>query len=34
MNEKRTILVIEDERAINNIICRALTANEYKAIAS
>ena len=34
MNEKRTILVIEDERAINNFICRALTANEYKAIAS
>lgn len=32
MNEKRTILVIEDERAINNFICRALTANEYKAI--
>ena len=34
MGEKRTILVIEDERAINNFICRALTANEYKAISA
>ena len=29
MSEKQTILVIEDERSI---ICRALTANDYKAI--
>ena len=34
MSEKRTVLVIEDERAINNFICRALTANEYKAISA
>ena len=34
MSEKRTILVIEDERAINNFLCRALTANEYKAISA
>ena len=32
MNEKQTILVIEDERSISNFICRALTANDYKAI--
>lgn len=32
MSEKRTILVIEDEHAINNFICRALTASDYKAI--
>ena len=32
MNEKRLILVIEDEHAISNFICRALTANDYKAI--
>lgn len=34
MSEKRTILVIEDEHAISNFICRALTANDYKAIAA
>ena len=32
MSEKRTILVIEDEHSINNFICRALIANDYKAI--
>ena len=32
MNEKRVILVIEDEKTISNFICRALTANDYKAI--
>ena len=32
MNEKRTILLIEDERAISNFICRALTANDYRAV--
>ena len=32
MSEKRTILVIEDEHAISNFICRALSANAYKAI--
>ena len=32
MSEKRTILVIEDEHAISNFICRALNANDYKAI--
>lgn len=32
MSEKQTILVIEDERSISNFICRALTANDYKAI--
>ena len=32
MPEKRTILVIEDDHAISNFICRALTANDYKAI--
>ena len=32
MNEKRLILVIEDEHAISNFICRALAANDYKAI--
>ena len=32
MNEKRLILVIEDEHAIGNFICRALAANDYKAI--
>ena len=31
MNEKRTILLIEDERAISNFICRALTADEIAA---
>ena len=34
MSEKRTILVIEDERAISNFICRALTASDYKAISA
>jgi len=32
MTDKRTILIIEDEHAISNFICRALTANDYKAI--
>ena len=32
MPEKRTVLVIEDDHAISNFICRALTANDYKAI--
>ena len=32
MSEKRLILVVEDERTISNFICRALTANDYKAI--
>ncbi len=32
MNEKQTILIIEDERSISNFICRALGANDYKAI--
>ena len=32
MNEKRVILVIEDEHTISNFICRALSANDYKAI--
>ena len=30
MNEKRVILVIEDEHTISNFICRALSANDYK----
>lgn len=34
MNEKRTILLIEDERALSNFICRALTANDYKAVSA
>ena len=34
MNEKRTILLIEVERAISNFICRALTANDYKAVSA
>lgn len=34
MSEKRVILVIEDEQAISNFICRALTANDYKPIAA
>ena len=34
MSEKRTILVIEDEHAISNFICRALTANDYKPISA
>ncbi len=32
MSDKRTVLVIEDEHAISNFICRALTASDYKAI--
>ena len=32
MSEKRTILVIEDEKSISNFICRALTAHDYKVI--
>ena len=32
MNEKRVILVIEDEHTISNFICRALIANDYKPI--
>jgi len=32
MSEKRVILVIEDEQAISNFICRALIANDYKPI--
>lgn len=32
MSEKRTILIIEDERSISNFICRALNANDYKSI--
>ena len=32
MNEKRVILVIEDEHTISNFICRALSANDYKPI--
>lgn len=32
MNEKRAILVVEDERTISNFICRALGASDYKAI--
>ncbi len=34
MGEKRVILLIEDERTISNFICRALNANDYKAIAA
>lgn len=32
MSDKRTILVVEDEKAISNFICRALAANEYHPI--
>lgn len=32
MSEKRTILLIEDERSISNFICRALNASDYKTI--
>lgn len=32
MSEKRVILVIEDEHAISNFICRALSASDYKPI--
>ena len=32
MSDKRVILVIVDEHAISNFICRALTSNDYKAI--
>ena len=32
MNEKQTILIIEDDRAISNFISRALTASDYRPI--
>ena len=32
MNEKQTILMIEDDRAISNFISRALAANDYRTI--
>lgn len=32
MSDKRVILVIEDEHAISNFICRALVSNDYKVI--
>jgi two-component system KDP operon response regulator KdpE len=32
MTDKRTVLIIEDEPSISNFICRALAANDYKAI--
>ena len=32
MNEKQTILIIEDDRAISNFISRALCANNYRTI--
>ena len=32
MSDKGVILVIEDEHAISNFICRALASNDYKAI--
>ena len=34
MSEKRVVLVIEDEQAISNFICRALVANDYKPISA
>lgn len=34
MSEKRTILLIEDEHTISNFICRALSANDYRAISA
>ena len=34
MSEKRVVLVIEDEHAISNFICRALSSNDYKPIAA
>ena len=34
MSEKRLVLVIEDEHAISNFICRALSANDYKPLAA
>ena len=34
MSDKRTILLIEDEHAISNFICRALTANDYRVISA
>ena len=34
MSEKRLILVVEDERTISNFICRALAANDYKAMSA
>ena len=32
MNEKRLILVIEDEHAISNFICRALARSEERRV--
>ena len=32
MSDKRTILVVEDEKAISNFISRALTANDYSPV--
>ena len=32
MTEKRAVLVVEDEHAISNFICRALSTNDYKPI--
>lgn len=32
MSDKRTILIVEDEKAISNFISRALTANEYSPV--
>jgi len=32
--DRYTILVVEDERTISNFICRALTANDYKAMSA
>jgi two-component system KDP operon response regulator KdpE len=32
MTDKRTILIIEDDRSISNFVCRALSSNDYKAI--
>lgn len=34
MSQKRTILVVEDERSICNFICRALNANNYHTISA
>ena len=34
MPEKRAILVIEDDHAISNFICRALSASDYKPLAA
>ena len=34
MNEKHTVLIIEDDRAISNFISRALAANDYRTISA